>query len=151
MRAALALVLLVLGCGVHRGRAALPDPLQGAWFDVRRARADGPYRWSAATFGADTFDLSEGEVSKDSGSWCAAGRYKVLAGTGGADDPYVVRLFVKQRRRGERHPGPRGLVLKARLSHVDGRLTVALPSASLELSREVPAEARPIRRHACAR
>jgi len=128
----------------------MPDELLGAW-TYSKPWSPGfpsPASWAKARFSESTFFVSEGETSKDSGSWSMQGTYTLESGKGTADDPCVLTLRVEKGGGDgsvgypeESGPGHKGDVLEARV-FVDGQvLHFEVPGASLELKREKPDEA----------
>ena len=125
----------------------LPQEMLGTWTYHKPwvPEFSTPAFWGKAEFSEKTFFVSEGERSKDSGSWFMQGTYAVKSGKGTPDDPWVLTLSVDEGGGSgsvgypkEMGPGHKGDLIEARV-HTDGdTLHFQAPKTSMELEKKNP-------------
>ena len=126
----------------------LPATFLGDW-SYSKPWVDGhetPCFWGEAHFSPGTFSISEGERSKDSGSWSVEGVYGVASGEGTRESPYILKMHVEKGGGDgsmgyplEAGPARSGDLIEGKVYLDAGRLTVELPRHGLELDRAAPA------------
>ena len=125
-------------------RVPLPEEARGAWCFKKlwSPPHESPHFWGSASFDEEEFSVSQGEESKDSGSWSVRGSYTVTGGSGTDDDPFVLSMTVIEGGGSDTHgypadagPGQAGDVIEGKVWLGDGTLTLQVPGETMSLAR----------------